>query len=369
MLRTARSNIDVRHASFPGASLIGIGHRSCRSDTVAAFSSISYDHGYRFSLWLSSRLFHGLRRQSFWCRFFAGDLLPRIGDCWRRPCRRSCRKHRRFRLAHGKNQSLAVAGIEQAGGAFGPYCGSWRLARCWPLLCLRLCFDPFGGGAAPKRKVAVIAPALAISASHGLLLCSAGADRGRFHPRRRMEPRRIVRRAGGDFTGRLRRGMGPLAVALADIATRPSMEEPRPVAGKAERMVCDRPARGDGDPAADVDSAIPRRHSKRAARRGSGAEMDLGLGRPLILFLVGRCHHDARPSGGMSYGTSYQFHLDRTASLAMSRVSCSSSARRAACRGFARRPAWRNCSVSACSSGTLGRAWRLADAVSDGGGR
>ena len=68
-----------------------------------------------------------------------------------------------------------------------------------------------GGAAAEKRRTVPLALALAISASHGLVAFSPVVDRGRFHPRRRLDPRRLVRLAGGSFVGRFRRGLGTMA--------------------------------------------------------------------------------------------------------------------------------------------------------------
>src|SRR5262249_20897551 len=79
---------------------------------------------------------------------------------------------------------------------------------------------------------------------------------------------------------------------------------------------------------------------------GSRRELVIGIGRPLILFLVGL---------GIIVVACPPSPAGPTAPPEGSRAFCSSSAPPADCSGFVSKPAWRKCSANTCSIGMSDR--------------
>ena len=216
------------------------------------------------------------------------------------------------------------------------------LALLTPLL------RPIGGETAQGRERTTIALALAISASHGLVLLAP-------------VPIAAVAILGAEW-GRVALFGLPLALLLAafgatfarwlwrvQAASQTTTTEPL----RAEK-------RGGSAIVLLLATAIPLFMlmvqslgdiPSEPLGGGPARELVLGIGRPLILFLVAvGIMIIGQPRQSSSLISNFGW---TKASSARCRGSCSSYAPWAACRGSARRPEWRTCSASVCSAGTL----------------
>ena len=216
-------------------------------------------------------------------RLFPNALFARAGHCRRRCRRRHCRG-RQIQLVEpqpGLARDMVGARLEKY--ACRPDCGH----RAYPATAFALlspALRRLGEKSTAARPSITMAPALAISAGHGLIL---------FSP----VPIAAASILGAHWDRVALFGL-PLAVVLAVFGIAwaqwfsPSGEA-KPSATDnvkqqtASSLACARFCSGHCRPIASPDDPIPRRHSKRTARRRHRSGKILGMGRPLILFLVG----------------------------------------------------------------------------------
>ena len=264
----------------------------------------------------------------------------------------------------GWRQSLSTG--KSAGRGFRPArsrpVSAWSqaLARCRRprLRSSRRCLRPIAGDTGAKARKRHDLAGAGDFGEPWPRLADPGTDRRRGHSWRRVATRCSVRPAAGGSARRLWRGLR--AAAIDDRRRGPII-----AAAAGKRRPTSRPERPSGSPlvlilAITVPLLLLMVQSvgdipSEPLGGGPTRELILGIGRPLILFLVGVGIMVAG-NPRMGFRLSWRFRLDRRTSSAMSPTSCSSFAPPAACSGSARKPAWRKCSASACWTG-MPRRW------------